>query len=267
MDTPAPVNDVVVLFLAGTAAFFLLAGGVVAFALLAQRRLLRQRLQLTELEARHRERLLYENLEAVEAERKRMAKDLHDELGGMLSILSLKVGQFDQPALVRESQTLIDSSLGSMRRIAHDLLPPGIEMFGLADALEGLCARLASHGAIGMEFTAPEPTPRFDPRAELCVYRIVQELINNSLRHGEASRIELELSAPAGGALTLRYADNGRGFDPAALPRGRGLGLQNIALRLKLLRGTGAWRRAEAGGGMEFRFTFPTDVAYGAEPH
>jgi two-component system NarL family sensor kinase len=232
--------------LTGTLVMFLLAGGVIVFFLVYQKRLHRQQLELTNLEAGHKADLLHSNIESIEVERKRIAADLHDEVGSMLSTLKLKIRQLSPGSnestrkIVHDSAEMIDQSIQSVRRLTHDITPPGLEMFGLVDTLEALCEKISIADIFYATLHTPNPIPKMDPKIELGLYRIVQELVQNTQKHANASSVQIELSILEN-ILTLVYSDNGKGMDPEKLNEARGLGLKNIESRTSYLGGHLAW--------------------------
>jgi signal transduction histidine kinase len=235
--------DVYLFLFVGMLSLALLAGSVVLFFFFYQKKMLSQQLQMSELETAHREELLHSNIEQVELERHRFATDLHDEIGGIFSTLKLKINQLDKVSdleqLLSESREIIDSGIDSVRRISHSMTPPGLEMFGLEDALNTLCEKNSSPG-MRIDFTCSDSFPRLELAIELGLYRIAQELLNNSLRHAAASEILLYLSRSEG-EIYFEYSDNGKGFDPAILQTLRGLGLKNIEARANYLNATVEW--------------------------
>lgn len=235
--------DVYLFLFVGMLTLALLAGAVVIFFFFYQKKILRQQLHLSEIETAHREELLHSNIEQVEAERHRIATDLHDELGGIFSTLKLKINQIDRgesiERLMVESREIIDTGVASVRRISHAITPPGLEMFGLADALTSLCQKTTG-SIVAVELYCPPTFPRLDGKIELGLYRIAQELINNSIRHAVASKINLYLSHSEG-EISFEYSDDGKGFDPAVLQARRGLGLKNIEARVNHLNATIEW--------------------------
>ncbi|MFN0035404.1 MAG: sensor histidine kinase [Saprospiraceae bacterium] len=236
--------DVYIFLFVGMLTLALLAGAVVIFFFFYQKKMLGQQLQLSEIETAHREELLHSNIEQVEAERHRIATDLHDELGGIFSTLKLKINQLNHDEgierLLSESREIIDTGIASVRRISHSMTPPGLEMFGLADALTSLCQKTDSP-QISVDFACSAHFPRLEGKVELGLYRIAQELLNNSIRHAEASKISLHLSRSETG-VCFEYSDDGKGFDPAILQGRRGLGLKNIEARANHLNAAIEWR-------------------------
>lgn len=224
---------------------FLLAGGVVAFFMTYQRRLLHERLRALEMETAHKEAMLHSSIEQVENERRRIAKDLHDEVGSIFSTLRLKMKQLEQggeslPAF-SDSLEVIDAGIASVRRISHDILPPGLELFGLEAALEDLCLKISANSILEAHCVSNGDFPRLDPKTELGIYRVAQELINNAIRHAQASKIELSLSIENNSVLFI-YTDDGRGFAPEkVLKAGKGLGMHNIDARVSQIKGMLEW--------------------------
>ncbi len=253
--------EVYLFLFVGMLTLALLAGAVVVFFFFYQRKMLQQQLQLSELKTSYQQDLLHSNIEQVEAERHRIATDLHDELGGIFSTLKLKVNQLDQAgqngALIAESRDIIDTGISSVRRISHAMTPPGLEMFGLADALESLCKKNNSPG-LEVEFDAPADFPRLEKKAELGIYRMAQELINNAIRHSAATKIALSLTRSEN-AVCFRYEDNGKGFDLAILKESKGLGLKNIEARANHIQAKIDWQSAP-GKGLKTIVTVPQEL-------
>jgi two-component system, NarL family, sensor kinase len=252
--------DVYLFLFVGMFTLALLAGAVVVFFFFYQKKVLHQQLILSELKTSYQQELLHNNIEQVEAERKRIAADLHDELGGIFSTLKLKINQLDaagqNEGIVAESRVIIDSGIGSVRRISHAMAPPALEMFGLADALESLCQK-NNTPELELEFDAPADFPRLGQKPELGIYRMAQELINNAIRHSAATKITLSLTRSEKAAC-FRYEDNGKGFDLAILQESKGLGLKNIEARASHIQASIEWHSA-AGKGMKTIVTVPLE--------
>ncbi len=236
--------DLYVLLFGGTIAMILLASGVVGFIVLYQRRIIKQDLAFTEAESKHQENLYHGTLEAIENERKRLARDLHDEVGASLSAMRLLVGQIQQHSaesifinnISTKCKTLIDSTIDNVRRISNDLLPQGLEEIGLAYAIEGLCEKTIEISDIDIKLTI-ENIDGIETKVNLILYRLIQELLNNAVKHSEASNIHLLLKKEQN-ELIFNYSDNGKGFDFAEAYEKRSLGLKNIETRTKMIKGT-----------------------------
>ncbi|HEY1057080.1 MAG TPA: histidine kinase, partial [Emticicia sp.] len=140
--------DMYVMIIGGTIMLFLLASGIIIFMIMYQRRMLEHKISVQAAETKHQQELFYGTLEAIEGERKRLARDLHDEVGASLSVMRLLVGEMastkasEMEVAGTKYKQLIDNTIDNVRRISNDLLPQGLEEFGLAYAIEGLCEKI-----------------------------------------------------------------------------------------------------------------------------
>jgi len=251
------------LLLSGVIIMLLLAVALVVFFVVYQRRLHAQQL-LREQEAnRHQRELLAAAVEIQENERRRIASDLHDDIGSLLSAARLYLRQFDPHAepesnemVKEETLSIISKMIQNTRRITHDLLPSELEKFGLFAAVEDLCERVSRSGSLTVNCVAGEDK-RFDAKSEVALYRVLQELVNNTLKHAEAKRIDVDYVWRKD-RLHFRYADDGKGFDltKAAQRGGAGLGLRNIESRISLIGGEVDYQTAPSKG-LQVRISIP----------
>jgi signal transduction histidine kinase len=186
-------------------------------------------------------------LEGQEQERKRIAKEIHDGLGPMLSAIKLNlesirtdIQSIKQNTIlkkIRNISSLIDAVAADMRNISRRLMPKVLVDFGLAAALENLCQHVNESTRLKVNFYKSGFTKRFDDSIELGLYRIGQELIHNAIKHAGASVLNVQLIEHPE-SIILMVEDNGKGFDEQAKnPKNRGLGLINIESRAKALGG------------------------------
>lgn len=189
--------------------------------------------------------LKIKNLKAMvkgqEAERTRIATDLHDSLGGMLSTLKLQYDslQIDHKDLSEDQDyykimDLIDEACKDVRDIARNLKPNALERLGLAAALKDLINRYSSRGILDISLHMNEVDGLLDEESKLHVYRIIQELLNNALKHAQASEIDVQVNRN-NEELVIVVEDNGVGFDQSQAPKGLGFG--NLLSRVNLLKG------------------------------
>ncbi len=179
---------------------------------------------------------------AQEDERKRLAQDLHDEMGQMLSALKIGLqseaarqgGGSEMERLIRLTQKVMDR----VRALAYNLRPAILDSFGLAAAARDLCEALSEAGLLSVEIETGELPRDLPPEVSLSVYRCLQEALNNVVRHSRSGWARVELTSSEG-ALHLKIEDHGRGFDvQAALESpSRSLGLMGMRERLSLLGG------------------------------
>ncbi len=240
----------------GVSIMLLLSLAFVLFASFSQRRILKEKMNAQALEIEYREELLRSTILTQEEERRRIAKDLHDDLGSKLNVLKLNFHQFkkftnnspDALDLVGEVKGLLDRTINTTRRISHELLPPTLQDFGLPTALEELCDGFHRTGTIDIELDVENPDARLpEINSELQLFRVVQELINNSIRHGAARHIGVQLRQDPG-QWALDYQDDGKGFDVQKIEEKKGLGLKNIDSRLHMIGATIRYESAPGEG-------------------
>ena len=186
-------------------------------------------------------------LAAEETERRRIGADLHDGVGQLLSVVKLNLSGLSEelgPRLNRDEQgrfadalAVVDESVREVRDISHDLLPNALIKQGLARAVREFLDKLQRPGRLRIHLeTLGLDEVRLAPGVEHALYRVVQEAVQNIVKHAQASEINLHLIRHAA-ELTLLVEDNGVGFDPAALGDDAGLGLRNMASRVAYLGG------------------------------
>ena len=247
---------------AGILIMIALALVVVAYTGRAQRRMLLQRMQAQAAELRHQEELVRHNLATQEEERKRIASNLHDDIGSKLGVLHLTFHRLRRTdaandqygAMCEEIDGLIATTLDTTRRISHELLPPTLEDFGLLEALQELCESIRKTGALEVQLDIDlERSDLGGADTELHLFRIVQELCNNTLKYAQADHIFIKLGKTNRGKQ-LSYRDDGQGFDPDKI-KSRGLGMKNLESRAKTI--GGAWHiRTAPGQGFEASVEF-----------
>ncbi len=188
-------------------------------------------------------RILTAVLRTEEKARSRFSKELHDGLGPLLSsakmsltALSREESNPEQREIIDNTTYVINEAIRSLREISNNLSPHVLNDFGLARGVQNFIDKSAAIHDVKIRFTTNLRKERFDTDIEVILYRVICELINNSLKHAACSAINLSLSQN-GTELTLDYTDNGRGFNPEAM-MDCGMGLSNIASRINSLGGT-----------------------------
>jgi two-component system, NarL family, sensor histidine kinase UhpB len=196
-------------------------------------------------------------LAAQEAERRRIAQELHDQIGQNLTavILELKrvrsrIDAGDSEALA-DAQELARESLEEVRRISYELRPAALDDLGLASALAALCSGIERRTGIGVPLAAEEGLPPLDPQVELAVYRVAQEALTNAVRHANCSTVRVSLER-AGAAVVLRVADDGVGMD-GSFPGGGLRGMRERAVSV----GATLETRSSAGRGVQVSMRIP----------
>jgi signal transduction histidine kinase len=195
------------------------------------------------LKIEHQQTLTKSILQTEEKERRRIAKDLHDDIGSKLNVVLLylhrlekKVNEPKLTEVLQETKDLINKTVQSTRDISHNLLPPTLDKFGLRAALIELVEQYNQSHEVSIQLKLPTTFPfEMDKEKEIHFYRAIQELIKNSVTHGHADSISIKLY-PVEQQLFVDYRDSGTGFDLSAVKnQGGGLGLRNIESRLQVL--------------------------------
>jgi signal transduction histidine kinase len=197
-----------------------------------------------------------------EEERERIAQDLHDEISSKLNLVSLNLYSLKSPKKTElQRLEIIDtiiqvnnSAIENSRRIAHNLMPPILEKFGLNQALIELIMDFENTKLVSINYRNDIDFNAAGFDVQLQLFRIIQELINNSLKHGKASEIKIEFVFE-NTINKCTYKDNGLGFDVSSLEESKGLGMQNIENRIELLDGNFSFD-SEFGKGIVFAFSF-----------
>ena len=257
-----------------TTVYLLLAVVLGAAVLLAlgllrhRRRLARQQQELQQQRIRQLEqeqelRAAQAVLQGQEEERRRVARDLHDGLGGMLSTVKLYLGTLrsrhplPEPAteLLGQSVAHLDSSISELRRVARNLMPEALLTLGLAQAVQDFCDALRRTDQLQVELHLHGLDTRLPPTTETGVYRIVQELLNNVVKHAGASHILVQLMRHDA-LLHVVVEDDGRGFNPALTSTG--VGLRSLQARAEQLGGE-LTVESEPGQGTTATLALPVD--------
>ncbi|MBQ4819898.1 sensor histidine kinase [Aquimarina sp. MMG016] len=227
----------------GMVVIFLLSLSVIIFFIVYQRRLLAQQKKHQKIETDYQKELLKTSILSQEEERTRIAKELHDDVGAMLTTTKLYFGQItsnlspeELESITKKAGGFLNDMINSVRTISQDLRPVILEKLGLMEAIQSLVQTINDSGKIKISFN-DHTVHTISKSKELNLYRIIQELITNTLKHAEASTVKIELKNE-GDSLIVIYEDDGKGLDQKNLSHKKGLGLKNIESRLSVLSGT-----------------------------
>jgi signal transduction histidine kinase len=199
------------------------------------------------------------SLEATENEKLRFSRDLHDSLGGNLTVVGLLVSQAqernpDQKKAFEDLYQIVQSSITDLRRVCRDLYPSEILISGVVSSIGFHFEKLTSlHPSVSFDFKADEV--KLEKGFSVNLYRIIQELTNNSLKYAESTAIQTKISV-SNDALIIDYKDNGKGIDPKNLTKG--VGLNSIEERAKAYKGSMSIQTAP-GSGFGVKLTFPLE--------
>lgn len=224
--------------------FLLMAIVIVVFFYKSRKKIIQKELEKKDLEIKHQKQLLRAVIITQEDERRRIAQDLHDDISSKLNIVSLnshllKTPNLSESELLEITDNIINlttKALDNSRAIAHDLLPPVLEKFGLNAAIEELCLEFSTTKSVQVNYKSTFDFKGYKNDKELHIFRILQELMNNSLRHGKATIITI-LFEKIEETCICEYSDNGIGFDVSNPENQKGLGMKNIESRISFING------------------------------
>ena len=239
-----------------------LAVAIIILFNLSQKRILTEQAIAHENELAFQKKLLNSNIETQEKERTRIARELHDDIGSKLNVIGLNVRMLksmyekgkDPEVVLDHINTALKSSIERTREISHELMPPILTKFGIHSALSSFATSIKRTGQIEISLDINEDWGTLDKMQELHIYRIIQELTTNTLKHAEAKNIFIE-SNVQNNELTLSYSDDGKGIKDKVTFLS-GLGMSNINARTKLLNANSKLN-TELSRGMQFYITIP----------
>ncbi|WP_158638299.1 sensor histidine kinase [Panacibacter ginsenosidivorans] len=232
----------------GTAVVLLLLLTIVLFVIIHQRKVINYQLKLKEITEDQQNKLTLAAIETEEAERKRISSELHDEVGALLSAVKLYLNQIEPVHLSNEkkidalnqSKGLLDEAVKTVRNISSNLQPVIIADFGLESTIQHFCNKINQPGVLSISLTAQDALVRLSPEKDLAIFRIIQELTNNIIKHAHSSGIHFSLVQKTD-TIEIYIEYDGNGMDQQEyenkLYQVQGLGLKNIQNRLNILKG------------------------------
>jgi two-component system, NarL family, sensor kinase len=184
---------------------------------------------------------------AQDNEHKRIAQDIHDSLGSVLSAVKLNLSGIeenetasfsDKQEKLKTTLILLDEASAELRNISHNIMPAPLSKMGLDVALQSLLDAVSLQTGLEINYSTHGFEKRINEIAEMSIYRIVQELVNNVIKHAEASQLSIQVIKYKD-YINIVAEDNGRGFDyPSVFQQRKGIGLSNILSRVEYLKGT-----------------------------
>lgn len=242
-----PGSNVSLVLYFGTIGMLALTIGLIVFIIFHQRKVIRYQLRLQRMEQDQQKLLLNASIRLQEEERQRIAADLHDDAGPLLATARLYLNEnlvnldkTTQLQSIYNAKQIIDDTIQLIRNISHSLMPPTLKNFGLESAVNDLFQKISGSGSMNASSRFHDYRERLQAENELIIFRVIQELVNNILKHSNASFIHLTQNT-SGEKFFIRLHHDGRGItqnDFNKLNKSNvGLGLKNIQSRLKVLHG------------------------------
>src|SRR6195952_2969761 len=247
LEVTSPGSSVSLVLFFGTIGMLALTIGLIVFIIFHQRKVIRYQLRLQKMEHDQQKMLLNASIRLQEEERQRIAADLHDDAGPLLATARLYLNEnlvnlerTAQLQSIYNAKQIIDDTIQLIRNISHSLMPPTLKNFGLESAVNDLFQKISGSGSLNASCRFHDYRERLQADQELIIFRVIQELINNILKHSNSSFIHLTQNL-SGSKLYIRMHHDGRGLTQADFEKlnksSGGLGLKNIQSRLKLLQG------------------------------
>jgi signal transduction histidine kinase len=238
--------NVLELILIGTVVMLTLGIVVVVMVVMQQKQVIQYKLSLKDKDLLLQKERLVAVIQGQETERKRIAEDLHDEVGAQLSVLKLNLNHLQQQSqngqveLIKESKEFTDGIIQQLRFISQSLHPQTLDNLGLAHALDSFSSLMNKNKTVSVRFQRDNSEFQVDREKALNIYRVIQELINNIIKHAEAKNILISYQS-TNSMLTVTVEDDGNGRLADGLQESRkktgSLGLKNIESRLNIIGG------------------------------
>jgi two-component system NarL family sensor kinase len=256
-------SELIWLISAGIGLMGVLALLFVLYFLYSRKKVLNEQLQHQKLVLDHQKQLNTNAILTQDREQKRIARDLHDDIGAKLNVGLLYVRQLQRTSLsdekaqehLTDTEELLLRIIETNRQISHNLLPPTLQALGTKAAVLDLILDVKQAGSCTIQLDWPDTVTDLPKEKGIHLYRILQELIKNSLSHGQANRIQIAFAPKTEGGFEMQYQDNGKGFDPEEVKQhSPGLGTSNMESRAGVL-GMSLSIHSAPGEGIRVRLT------------
>jgi two-component system NarL family sensor kinase len=238
--------DISILIVIATMGILFLIFFIIFIVLLYQKRMLATKSTLIHNEKKHQKQLLDASLEIAENERRKIAANLHDDIGITLNVVKINLGRLKKNSdnkavideIVTESNKMIDGSIDTVRTIYNDIIPPTLIKLGLIKGIREICRQLNSSGVVEIAFNSTLDDLVLHKNTELQLYRLTKEVLNNTIRHAKPQFIEINIELIKNNLIVI-ILHNGMGITTEKIKemaeKSTGIGLKSILTRTGLL--------------------------------
>jgi len=246
-------QDILLLISFGIVAMLILVFGIVLYSIQYHKRGISTKLEIEKLKNQQQKDLITTITKVQESERRRISANLHDEIGASLSAVSIMIDEASMitdgraNTLVTKADSQLQKTIEEIRNIIQDISPAIVEKFGLYEAISEICCSINEIKKVSVYFDAKIKSPIDDKAIELKIYRIVQELVNNTLKHANATIIKIKASI-IDDCFIISVTDNGKGINLAAAKKSKSLGLENIRAQMEFIEGKFEIKNRNEGG-------------------
>ncbi len=238
---PSPQEDILISVVVASVFFILIGSFLLLIVFVFLRRQRKNKEEKEEMKNRFERTLLKTQLEIQEQAFAYISQEIHDNIGQILSLARLNLNTFGSVVSeekLNQTDDLLGKAIKDLRDLSHNLQRNRIHDIGIVESIRQLLLSIEKTGQYRTSFLASDNFHILDPNTDIILYRMIQEIVNNIIKHAQANLIEIEITSEAEMTI-IRISDNGIGFDTAVLLQERsGIGLQNIVNRAKTIDAT-----------------------------
>ncbi len=237
--------DVTSIIIFGSLGMLTLVAFIILFVVLYQKRMLEHRSEINEAEAKYQKKLLEASIEVAEKERKKIAANIHDDVGIVLNVIKLNITRMERnkhdvalvEELLKNNAGLLEDTINTLRAISHDLMPQSLVRLGYVKGISELCHKLNMSGGQKVQLISDNNKIDLNKKVEMQLYRLTKEILNNIIKHSSSKQIIVDISL-ANEILSVLISHDGKGITDnevkELIDSGRGIGLQSIYSRAQL---------------------------------
>ncbi len=257
-------NEILVLVFFGILAMLVMVFAILIFVVMYHKRGAQNKLEIEKIKTIQKEELINRIYDAQEEERKRISVNLHDEVGSTLSSVNLMIGRIrlnsneECAKLAVQAGEQLDIVMAEVRNIIQNMSPSVVERFGFYESVQEICNRISASGMMNAEIESKFEFSVSDKSLELKLYRIIQELTNNAVKHSGAKNLII-IFKENNGKFFMIVCDDGVGINTDESGKAKGLGLNNIYNQIEIIGGSFSIDNNKDGGGTNAQVILPSD--------